>query len=356
MAVAGAIWALEKGFRYLRFSRVNALYHGRRTSPLQAGRPYSNVPANDNSYGMQDFKSPVDFSSPTRNDKTLPRVPGAETPGDWSAGESINKEFGGRSGLAYYDEGSFQPLGSYDARYADPYRTTGTTTPDTAEATLVGHGDPSSLKHHPYKPSVTAPPNPPLFTPPDIPVGYAQAQLLPSRTVRLTIRVPHPFVWSAGQSCLLYLPDLSRFQSHPFTILNNGEPEIVILVKARKGMTRRLFNFVRSCSLTAVGVPSVKDKRLSLASVRAGGERGMQVPPVHVRAWVDGPFGSACRVRWHEFASVVIICGGSGVSFGAAVCDYLCRMMSRNQLQGSRGVKTQRVRLCWVAREYGEQT
>jgi hypothetical protein len=72
------------------------------------------------------------------------------------------------------------------------------------------------------------------------------------------------------------------------------------------------------------------------------------VPPIYIRAQVDGPFGSARRVRWNDYSTAVIICGGSGISFGASICDHICQLISRNATQ------TQRVRLCWVAREYAE--
>ena len=190
----------------------------------------------------------------------------------------------------------------------------------------------------------------PVLAVPPIPVGFAHAQLLPSRTIRLTIKVAKPFKWGPGQSVLLYLPDLSRIQSHPFTITNNGDnSEIVLLVKSRKGLTRQLFDLVRTRSLENVGLNGSVDKRLSLASMRSA-EGGMQVPPVYVRAWVDGPMGSACRTRWGDFSTVLIICGGSGISFGVSICDYVCRMMAGSLNKASH---TQRVRLCWVVREYG---
>lgn len=150
---------------------------------------------------------------------------------------------------------------------------------------------------------------------------------------------------------MLYLPDFSRLQSHPFTIVNNNnESELVILVKSRKGLTRRLYDHVRDRSLSAIGMRAEKDQRMSLASMRGAGKAGMQVAPVHVRTWVDGPFGSATKVRWEDYSTIIIVCGGSGVSFGAAVCDYACQAMAKN-IESS---KIRRVRFCWVVREYAE--
>jgi hypothetical protein len=102
-----------------------------------------------------------------------------------------------------------------------------------------------------------------------------------------------------------------------------------------------------------LGIVDAKHKRLSLASMR-GGENQVNVPPVFVRCWLDGPMGSAGRIRWGEHSTVLIVCGGSGVSFGMAVCDYVVSMIAEQRERPKRKWKTQRVRFCWVAREYGE--
>lgn len=123
----------------------------------------------------------------------------------------------------------------------------------------------------------------------------------------------------------------------------------MLLVKARKGLTRRLFNYVRKRSLAAIGINSVKDRRISLPSMRtSSGESNLYVPPIFLKAWVDGPMGSSERVRWKDHSSVVVVCGGSGVSFGAAICEHVC-MSIKNQIG-----KTRRIRFCWVVREYAE--
>ena len=344
IVAAGGLWALERAVRFARLGYINGFF-GKR-SELVAGMRYTNVPTDE--YGMQDLKH-HNAPSPRRVvDKTLPRAPSASGLGD------SHDEFGSRGHSDYYDEGSVQAYGAYESKYSDPY---------ADPAPLPHQRHPSSQMtyaasehtHERRQSSVPTLTNATITTAPEIPVGYAYAQLLPSRTVRLTIRVPRPFKWAPGQSALLYLPEISRYQSHPFTIVNNTDDEIVLLVKARKGLTRRLFNLVRSRSLASVGVHAVKDKRLSIQSFKTNaGADSVQVPPVNLRVWIDGPFGSASRVRWDEYASVVIICGGSGVSFGAVICDYVCRLMAKSAQNGSTKVKTQRVRFCWVVREYAE--
>lgn len=329
MAAALILWGCERSVRLIRMIRINGIFGKDKYNVLVSGRSYDQY-----SYPKQDFKQNGSYSTPQRHpgnaydDKSLPQPPSMRRSqtGDVS-------EFGASKSQIGYDEGSLQPLGSYDARYNnnDP---TATSPPYHERVKSVAN---------------SIPPNLPIYMPTTIPIGHAQAQLLPSRTVRLTVRVARPFHWAPGQSVLLYLPELSWFQSHPFTILNNDPNEIMLLVKARKGLTRRLFNYVRKRSLAAIGINSVKDRRISLPSMRtSSGENNLYVPPIFLKAWVDGPMGSSERVRWKDHSSVVVVCGGSGVSFGAAICEHVC-MSIKNQIG-----KTRRIRFCWVVREYAE--
>ncbi|OCF43665.1 ferric-chelate reductase [Kwoniella heveanensis CBS 569] len=319
MAAALILWGAERAFRLLRLAKINGIF-GKRKYRLTTlgGTQYQDTQA----YGMQDIKR-----SEVYTDKTLPRAPTQrETTPEPDFGRTST--YGGEGGPGYYDEGSFQQVGS--------------------DSTHLPRSD-SIATMQPLAREPLASATPPAPVP--IPVGYAQAQLLPSRTVRLTINVARPFRWAPGQSILLYLPDLSKFQSHPFTIINNNPNEIVLLIKARKGMTKRLFELVRAKSLAAAGVTARADKRISLASMQTGDGKANKftAPPIFVKAWVDGPMGSAERVRWGDYSSVLVICGGSGVSFGAAVCEHICNQIKN----GGRG-RTQRVRFCWVVREYAE--
>lgn len=193
-----------------------------------------------------------------------------------------------------------------------------------------------------------------------IPPGYGHAQLLPSKTVRITLRVPRPFTWTPGQHVLLWIPEISRWQSHPFSILSvheeQAEVEIVLLIKARKGFTAKLFEETRRRIMQTAGIQLEKAQRQSLASMSM---EGQDPPPVLYRVWVDGPHGSAARANPGSHESIVIVCGGTGVSFGISILNYLCRAMSNR----SSGIKwlgfrsgrflTQRVRFVWIVREFG---
>ncbi|KAI9633732.1 uncharacterized protein MKK02DRAFT_17105 [Dioszegia hungarica] len=334
MAAALGIWALERLFRLFRFWRINSgssKSSSRRAnnSTLLASQ-YEDLPQSD-SYAMADLPSRTSYV-----DKTLPRPPGLsglDSPGEWSPA-STPRGSHSRGASGGYAEGSLQPLGAFDGRYS--------TAGSTAGSTGLNGGF-NRITHPPASST-------PALAP--IPVGLALAQLLPSRTIRLTIHAGRLTKWAPGQNILLYLPDLSAIQSHPFTITNppNSDGEIIVLVKARKGLTRQLYNIIReryqynmSVGAGSAGLRGRDEKG------RGQGKEGVDVPPVLIRAKVDGPFGSAVRVRWGDHATVVIICGGSGVSFGVAVLEGVCK-----SIRERKGGKTRRIRFCWIAREYAE--
>jgi hypothetical protein len=186
-----------------------------------------------------------------------------------------------------------------------------------------------------------------------IPPGYGWAHLLPGRTIRIKVVTQRPVYWSPGQHILLRVPSISKLTTHPFTIASvcrsparTGPQRIQpveLLIRAKGGFTRDLWNEVHRLSTqsrTQVQRPSVG----ALLKVQ-----------------IDGPFGSVSRTKWGNFSSMLIICGGSGVSFGIAVLEFLCLCMSGNKPSslgsspgglGYSGFRTRRIRFVWLVREY----
>ena len=168
---------------------------------------------------------------------------------------------------------------------------------------------------------------------------------------------------------------MSKFTSHPFTIASVSDAaiagpegrEIVLIIRAKHGFTKELWEEAkrRGAARRADGAadekrqkshkrtPSIQSTYTSLSgSPRAGSI---------FRAYVDGPFGSATRARWGQHSSVLIVCGGSGVSFGLSILEYLCLCMTGRDgksLGGKGGgvgketFLTRRVRFVWLIREY----
>jgi hypothetical protein len=194
--------------------------------------------------------------------------------------------------------------------------------------------------------------DPEMFpSPVNIPPGMAHVQLLPSRTIRVSIRTTRPMKWHAGQSVLLHLPELSHFQTHPFTISNNDPNEVVLIIKARKGLTRQLYDHVLAL-MEARAAPIKRESRSSSVYSDMSIPRLSHLDPVLIRAGVDGPMGSAGRVPWLSYSTALLVCGGSGVTFGLAMTDWLSREMAKLDGQGT----LRRVRFVWIVREYAEIT
>lgn len=214
--------------------------------------------------------------------------------------------------------------------------------------------------------------------------GYAFAQMLPGRTLRLTLRTPNRMTWQPGQWVYLNLPAVSGWQSHPFTIasahdadfpiLVSGERDLsvekqirkerrkqgqertmVLLIRVRRGFTLKLWEYVRKHRHRQVlaAAQSSQDEEMGGAMLSTK----KTTTGVHLRAIVDGAYGSTERVRWGIHSTIVLVCGGSGVSFGLTVLEHLCACLQEKARYGTtdRGGKNfsvQRVRFVWICREF----
>ena len=204
--------------------------------------------------------------------------------------------------------------------------------------------------------------------------GFAFVQLLPGKALRLTIRTPNHVSWLPGQWVNLNMPAVRWWESHPFTIASaydatysssrrrhknqssidvekdadagskapGEERTIVLLLRARKGFTKHLFDYVQKQRNQQIG-----------DSVISTGGISKSTTGVHLRALIDGPYGSTKRVDWGASSTVVIICAGSGVSFGMAVLEHLCACLARSASGvATKTFKVARVRFVWMLREF----
>jgi hypothetical protein len=200
---------------------------------------------------------------------------------------------------------------------------------------------------------------PPVPSTSSIPVGYAHAEVLAGRTIRLRLIPPGHLTWAPGQHFLLCIPSISKFVSHPFTsasVCDTQKPGddgrmIMFLIRAKNGWTKDLWTTVVGLLISGCRHPAQE------APV------GITLPPTGVllKAWVDGPFGSPARTNWSLYSTAMIVSGGSGVSFGISVLEYLCLCMSgRNgrYLGGNMGrnkaFSMRRIRFIWILRDFGE--
>ena len=202
-----------------------------------------------------------------------------------------------------------------------------------------------------------------LMSPPDVyvpPPGYALAELMPGKTIRLTVLTPECRPWAPGQHFLLSIPSINKFTSHPFTVGSICDQEssnpagrvLIFFIRAKAGWTKTLWD-----TTVALGA---RDK------FHCDGEEPPQgtYPPdrgVLLRTFVEGPFGSVARTDWIEYSSVLLVAGGSGVSFALSVLVYLCLCLSGRASKYLGGQskpfsRVSRVRFVWLAREFCKQT
>ena len=192
------------------------------------------------------------------------------------------------------------------------------------------------------------------------PPGFAHAELLPGHTIRLRIVTPGYLTWAPGQHFLISVPSITRFTTHPFTnasICDEQNPYddgrvLVFLIRAKGGWTQDLWNTV--AMMLSRGQQYVRSESLPRCEMPSRG--------VLLRACVDGPYGSSVRASWGSYATVLVVAGGSGVSYALSVLQYVCLCMAGRDgrfLGGQPGghghpsFKTTRVRFVWLVREFG---
>lgn len=216
---------------------------------------------------------------------------------------------------------------------------------------------PSHLaEQNPFGTSISR--TPPPYIPPS---GYVHVELLPGRTMRLRLITPGFLSWSPGQHFLLNIPSVSRFTSHPFTCASVCDEEaptdadriMLFLVRTKSGWTQYLWNL--ASQLTA------EQSRGNVPPAFASGN--LPKKGILLRAYVDGPFGSAKRTRWGNYSTGVIITGGSGVTFGLSILQYMCMCLAGRDGRhlggrpggwGWKGADLKRVRFIWLVREYSK--
>lgn len=186
------------------------------------------------------------------------------------------------------------------------------------------------------------------------PPGYVYAELVAGRTIRLRTVAPESITWSPGQYFYVKTPLASRFGSRQFPTASicdqrRDTNEIVFVIRVKDDWSKDLW-----------------DELVALIKQRRAHPPG-EIPPINtilpsrgalLRMHVNGPFGSVARVNWGHHSTAVIVVGGSGVSFGVSILEFLTLCMAgrdpRSLGSNTKGFKTSRVRFVWLVREYCE--
>lgn len=118
----------------------------------------------------------------------------------------------------------------------------------------------------------------------------ARIKPIGSNSVEVTIFAPGGNTrrfYRPGQYILVRVPNLSRFQWHPFTVVRAGESELVVIAKNKGGWTQCL-----------------------------------QGQPEFTNVNLDGPFGAPCQGFWN-YDNTILIGMGTGLTPSAAIIHEL---------------------------------
>ena len=125
-----------------------------------------------------------------------------------------------------------------------------------------------------------------------------KATLQPTKDGSTLVTVPRGMDWTPGSHAFLSIPQIRRFQSHPFSIMSieDQDPESVtrkdvqFLIKGKKGFTK-----------------SLREEAIKNEDQTSGGLTKT------VTAHIDGPYGGTCD--FNSFDHVVIMVAGAGITY-----------------------------------------
>ncbi|RDB21080.1 Ferric/cupric reductase transmembrane component 1 [Hypsizygus marmoreus] len=211
---------------------------------------------------------------------------------------------------------------------------------------------PDSLTYPPF--ALTSLDTSPYLPPP----GYAHAELLSGAMVRVTYVTPRSISWAPGQHFLVNIPVISATATHPFTTVSVYDEHsltnvLVFLIRSKTGWTRKLWQYVSKLYAEDEIYPAPQIFPEATIMPKSG---------VLLKMYVEGPFGSSVRAQWGSHSTILVVVGGSGVSFGLSILEFACLCLAgRDGKQlgakpawwGSRGFSMRRVRFVWLIREFG---
>ena len=93
-----------------------------------------------------------------------------------------------------------------------------------------------------------------------------------------------------------------------------------------------------------------REKDLILGSAGTEKFRDDQSVGIHVQVMIDGPYGG-CSIDLGEYESVLLLSGGSGVTFTLGMLDDIVGRVVRLGRKG--GERTKRIEFAWCIRSFG---
>ncbi|WVR03427.1 hypothetical protein IAU60_000418 [Kwoniella sp. DSM 27419] len=167
--------------------------------------------------------------------------------------------------------------------------------------------------------------------------------------------------WRAGQHVFIRIPALKEvggmtfMENHPFTIGSAEGSELVLVAKKAGDWTRALYDYAAVGGVAGApgkevqGCDSVEDvdrygEKRDVQMV----ERAVEVMGRKCKVMVEGPYGGPSSTVFASFAGIVLITGGSGITYGLSMLEDLIRKASEGHVRASS------VHLVWVCKTYGD--
>ncbi|KAK0869765.1 ferric-chelate reductase Frp1 [Friedmanniomyces endolithicus] len=137
--------------------------------------------------------------------------------------------------------------------------------------------------------------------------------------------------WGPGSFVLLSIPHYGIGQSHPATIASTPEShggDLVFLLKARKGFTKKLLSSASASDFTLV---------------TSSGDKNAHAKGESHRAFIDGPYGGT-QGDFAAFDTVLLVAGSTGITYVLSILLDLAARASKQKLP------LRRLELVWAVK------
>lgn len=130
-------------------------------------------------------------------------------------------------------------------------------------------------------------------------------EALPGNSVRVTVTMARPWTFRPGQHAYLYMPTISFWQSHPFTVGWSEEAES--LSSGKLAMNRQDVLAMQKTSMSFI-IRGRTGMTNALYQRAAASNEGRMT----TTCWVEGPYGGEHGM--HSYGTVMLFAGGVGIT------------------------------------------
>ncbi|RYP60239.1 hypothetical protein DL769_008200 [Monosporascus sp. CRB-8-3] len=130
-------------------------------------------------------------------------------------------------------------------------------------------------------------------------------EALPGNSVRVTVTMARPWTFRPGQHAYLYMPTISFWQSHPFSVAWSEEAESLSSEKLAMSRQDVLAMHKTSMSFIIRGRTGMTNTLYQRAATSKEGR-------MTTTCWVEGPYGGEHGM--HSYGSVMLFAGGVGIT------------------------------------------